>query len=47
MSRHGQTKLIAPTGWPSGPEIIVDFICERGLLFIVLKNIGRIPATRS
>jgi hypothetical protein len=28
------------------PDVIVDFECERGLLFLVIENIGEAPAYR-
>src|SRR5436853_1897780 len=33
----------SPT-FPSGPEVIVDFVFDRGMLFISVQNIGDKPA---
>ncbi len=38
-----EVKRTAPT--PGGPDVIVDFVFDDGLLFIALANIGLAPAT--
>jgi hypothetical protein len=30
--------------FPSGPDVIVDFVFDRGMLFITIENIGEKPA---
>ena len=32
------------TGWLRRPEVIVEFIFDRGLLFVAVRNIGERPA---
>ena len=33
-----------PSAYPSGPDVIVDFVFDRGMLFIAIENIGDKPA---
>ena len=33
-----------PSTYPSGPDVIVDFVFDRGMLFIAIENIGDKPA---
>ena len=43
MAAARRTAKTVPRG---GPDVIVDFVFERGLLFIAVKNIGVEPAYR-
>lgn len=42
MARARTTRDTVPRG--SGPQVIVDFVFDRGLLFIAIRNIGAEPA---